>query len=350
MAETCEFRFDRFKSRVYISREYRFPERDNDAGWLAVFDRKTHDLFGSKRDGFVPEERCVVLGSGERRKTWASIEKIERAAVDLGMGRDSVMVAVGGGIVCDLAAFAASIYMRGCRLKLVPTTLLAMVDAAVGGKTGINFLGFKNMLGSFYPAEEIHIFSAALDMLPDREYRSGLAEVIKTALLGDRELYDILVREIDGILKRDPAIMEEVVRRCVALKGRIVEEDLREEGVRAHLNLGHTFAHALEAVKGLKGWIHGEAVAWGIAGAMELGVQEGVTDPVYAGQVRDLLDLYGFRLSAGKLKTEAILHAMRKDKKRIKGSLRVVLQKDLGETIVVEIEEQTVAKILRSML
>ncbi len=350
MAETCEFQFDRFKSRVYISREYRFPERDDEAGWLAVFDGKTHNLFGDKGDGFIEEDRCVVLGSGEKSKAWASIEKIQRAALSQSMGRDGVMVAVGGGIVCDLTAFAASIYMRGCRLKLVPTTLLAMVDAAVGGKTGINFLGFKNMLGSYYPAEEIHIFIEVLDMLPDREYRSGLAEVIKTALLGDRELYGILARGRERILNRDPAIMEEVVRRCVALKGGIVEEDLREGGNRAHLNLGHTFGHALEAVKGLKGWTHGEAVAWGIAGAMELGVQEGVTDPVYAGQVRDLLELYGFRLSAGKLKTESIVQAMRKDKKRIKGSLRVVLQKDLGETKVVEIEEQAIAKILESML
>ena len=182
-------------------------------------------------------------------------------------------------MVCDLTAFAASLYMRGCRLTLVPTTLLAMVDAALGGKTAVNLGSAKNLVGTFYPAEElVHLDPRPGHAAAQRELRCGLAEAIKTALLGDADLLDLLRRPARGAAPRgDPAALEQTVFRCLAVKGRIVENDLRESGERAVLNLGHTFAHALESATGFRRYRHGEAVAWGLGRALELGVALGVT-------------------------------------------------------------------------
>jgi 3-dehydroquinate synthase len=214
-----------------------------------------------------------------------------------------------------------------------------MVDAAVGGKTGINFQGYKNIIGSFYPASTVYVFTETLATLSEREYFSGMAEVIKTALLDDRTLYAMLESEKLAIERRDPDLLREVIGRCIAVKGRYVEKDPREEGVRAHLNLGHTFAHALEAVAGLARWTHGEAVAWGMARAMDLGCRLGVTEPGYAERVKALLASYGFKLDKVGLDPGAVTAAMRKDKKRQQAALRFVLQRDLCETFVEEVEE-----------
>jgi 3-dehydroquinate synthase len=339
MNQCLEFRFGEFASRVELDRELRLA-MPPESRWLAVFDRNTRALFG--RD----VEDAVVLPPGERRKGWAGIRTIHRAALRRELTRGDAMIGVGGGIVCDMTAFAASVYMRGCRLILVPTTLLAMVDAAVGGKTGINFSGYKNMIGSFYPAEEIRVFISSLQSLSLREYRNGLAEVIKTALLGDRDLYEILVHQRERILSRDPQLLMEVVRSCVALKGALVEKDFREGGIRAHLNLGHTFAHALQSVESFRGRTHGEAVAWGIGKAMELGTRLAVTDPGYAEQVKALLASYGFGLTVKGLDPSRLSAAMRKDKKRLGESLRFVLQRKLGQTVVREVEDAVVLDLL----
>ena len=177
----------------------------------------------------------------EKSKSWKNIAVIEERAIETGLSRDSSIVGVGGGMVCDMAAFAASLYMRGCRLVLVPTTLLAMVDAALGGKTGVNYSGYKNMLGTFYPAGEIHVAPEALHSLSEREYRSGLAEVIKTALLGEERILQMLRNNRDSVESRDLDTMGDVIRRCVNVKGRIVEADPTEQGMRAYLNFGHPF-------------------------------------------------------------------------------------------------------------
>jgi 3-dehydroquinate synthase len=350
--ESRVFAFGAYRSEVVVDEGFSLPSLGEElgargeetggesAGSLFVFDRNTHTLFGKDAT------ESILLRPGEQCKSWQSVEQILESALEKGLARDSFFVAVGGGIVCDITAFAASVYMRGCRLILVPTTLLAMVDAGLGGKTGINFEGYKNMVGSFYPAEKIYIFPEALETLPEREYRSGLAEVIKTAMLGDRELYELLIRKQRAIRDREESVMREVIIRCIAVKGRIVEEDLREAGTRAFLNLGHTFAHALEAEQGLAGWTHGEAVAWGLAKAMSLGVSTGITNPEYAKSVLKLLDSYGFQTTVEGLDAECIVSAMGKDKKRRGGRLRIVLQKDLGQTTVVETQESELKKII----
>ncbi len=310
---------------------------------LAVFDATTRRLFGH---GF-PSERTVALPAGERAKRWRSVEVVLCRAADLGLGRDAAIFGVGGGVVCDLAAFAASVYMRGCGLALAPTTLLAMVDASLGGKTGIDFRGAKNLVGTFHPASLLLVCPAALATLPDREYRSGMAEVIKTAVVGDPSLLDLLEVRREAVLARDPDLLSEVVRACLRVKGAICEADPREEGRRMALNLGHTFGHALESWAGFRGWTHGEAVAWGMGRAVALGSVLGVTDPSFARRLADLLSAYGYRLEA-RVGPRELGPALRLDKKRRDGRLRFVVPRAAGDVVVIEAADDAVAGALKA--
>jgi 3-dehydroquinate synthase len=334
------FRFGEFQTRV------RFSERGlagelAEAGGLAVFDRTVHRLHGRAA------ACAVLLPAGERAKAWLWAEKILAEALKAGLGRDGRMVGVGGGVICDLTAFAASLYMRGCRLTLMPTTLLAMVDAALGGKTAVNLAGAKNLAGTFYPAEELVIWTPALATLPPRELRCGLSEAIKTALLGDPALLELLRSRRADLLRADPEALGQTVRRCLAVKGRIVENDLRESGGRAALNLGHTFAHALESATGFRRYRHGEAVAWGLGRALALGVALGVTDRALAADLAALLEAYGFELgNPPGVAAQQLLAAMRADKKRRDGTLRVVLLRGVGRAEVRAVEEEPVLAAL----
>jgi 3-dehydroquinate synthase len=288
-----------------------------------------------------------VLAAGEKAKSWNELASILEAMIASDLTRDSTVVAVGGGVVCDVASLAASLYMRGCNLVLVPTTLLAMVDAALGGKTGVNFGGYKNMVGTFYPAREVRLCTHLLHTLPPDEYRSGLAEVIKTAMLGDAELFEMLEHEREKVIQRDAELLADVVWRCVMVKGSTVEADLREAGIRAHLNLGHTFGHALESEGGLGAWSHGEAVAWGLARAMEAGVAAGVTPKEYAQRVAALLGAFEFKTTVIPEAADAMLAAIRKDKKRRAAANRFVLQEGMCKTIVAELSDELVRSVLR---
>lgn len=330
-----------------VSTSVRFMERAEVTRGVAesllwVCDRTTRALFPEVE----ADSHLVVLDPGEEHKSWESVERILRRAIDSGLGRDATFVALGGGVLGDLTGFAASVFMRGCRLCLVPTTLLSMVDASLGGKTGIDFGGYKNMVGTFHPAEEIRIAPELLATLPERELSSGLAEVIKHALLERSDLLSILRERREAILRRDPALMTEVVSRSLAVKGRLVEADFKEAGVRAHLNLGHTFGHALEAVTGFAEWAHGEAVAWGIDKALRAGRLLALTDPVYEEETRSLLKAYGYRLETDPSLVEPLLAAMQFDKKKRTGRVRFVLQREWGETLLAEVAEPILREAL----
>jgi 3-dehydroquinate synthase len=337
---SVSYRFGEYTSKVAFFSSIDTQSFAGDSGTLLVFDKNTAGI----PDSSHPAHQ-VVLPPGERSKSWEGAKRILREALSAGLGRDGLIVGIGGGMICDLAAFSASLFMRGCRLFLVPTSLLAMVDAAVGGKTAINFKGHKNMVGTFYPAEQIWIAVSALQHLPEREFRSGLGEVIKTALLGDPVLFEILVDRKELILTRDLVVMEEIVRRCVAVKARMVEEDLRESGRRAFLNLGHTFAHALEAETKYRLWSHGQAVAWGLVQAAMLSETLGLADPNYTAAVHELIRSYGFNLQPGR-KPESIVTAMQVDKKKRRGKLRLVLQRGIGDTVVREVDPLLIVEML----
>lgn len=324
--------------RSFLGRKIELEEAA-DALW--VCDRNTR--------AFIPDAAgsVVVLAPGESAKNWESVRIIIDAALERPLGRDGLIVALGGGVVCDTAAFAAAIYMRGCRLKLIPSTLLSMIDASLGGKTGVDYRDYKNIIGSFYPAEEIRLYPFLLRSLSEREYRSGLAELLKHALLEQSSLLAELEKNRDAVLARDEKLLEELIPRSLAVKGRLVEEDPTEQGVRAHLNLGHTFGHALERESGLGAVPHGYAVAWGIARAMDAGVALGITDSAYADKVIQFFIDYGYDLDLKLPSLDRFISSVALDKKRKGGAVRFVLQRNQGETFQQEIPEEILRRILR---
>jgi 3-dehydroquinate synthase len=259
------------------------------SGALLVCDGNTA-FFAGKISGGAP---VCVLPPGESEKNWLSIEKILLAAHRAGLGRDSLFIGVGGGVISDLTAFAASVYMRGARLCLVSTSLLGMADAALGGKTGFDLFGIKNMAGTFYPAQAVYLAMESLATLPKAEWKSGMAELIKTAVLDDdNAMFEKAAslrgsftaglegpgQTADGLLLSCGEALAPLIARSMEIKGRIVEADPKETGTRrALLNLGHSFGHALEAAAGLGKITHGEAVAWGMVRAAGLGRLCGIT-------------------------------------------------------------------------
>ncbi|MDR2482377.1 MAG: 3-dehydroquinate synthase [Treponema sp.] len=306
------FTFGSIPSRVHIDGaipplERLVPALDAPAGCvLLVCDPHTAPI-ARKIAGERGDVPAVCLEAGEEAKTWASAEAILRRAYAEGLGRDGVFIGVGGGVTGDLTAFAASVYMRGASLCLVPTTLLAMADAALGGKTGFDFMGVKNFAGTFYPASLVYAPLESLASLPEREWRSGMAELIKTAVLDeDGGMFDraaALGAKLDGFsVLPYPAFGDELLAmlsRAVEIKGRVVEADPQETGGRrALLNLGHTFGHALETAAGLGRLSHGEAVAWGMVRACELGRALGITSPGRAEAVTELIRAYGYETRA----------------------------------------------------
>ncbi|MFO8043792.1 MAG: 3-dehydroquinate synthase family protein [Alkalispirochaeta sp.] len=310
---------------------------------LIVADRNTVDLIPDASD--IP---YVVLPAGEHAKQLSILEELLESMVAARLTRDSVIAALGGGAITDVVACAGSLYLRGIDTVLIPTTLLGMVDAAIGGKTGIDFAGFKNLVGTFAPAREVRIAPRYLDTLSEREFRSGLAEVIKAALLGDTELLTLLEEHPQAVLRRDSEVLDEVISRAVAVKAAVVQEDFTERGTRAFLNLGHTFGHALEATMGLGALTHGEAVAWGIARAAAAAEYEGVGDPAWGERTRTVLQGYGYDTSpcpAG-VEPTAVIEAMQFDKKRRRQGLQFVIQTGPQRTELRTLAQETLLHIL----
>ncbi|MGE4454096.1 MAG: 3-dehydroquinate synthase family protein [Sphaerochaeta sp.] len=299
---------------------------------LWVFDTNTAKLFKQ-----LPPSH-VVLESGESAKHFSSLERILGSALDEGLGRDGRIIGFGGGVVCDMAAFAASIYMRGCRLTLVPTTLLAMVDASLGGKTAIDFKGMKNMVGSFYPASEVLISIDTLRTLSEKEFLNGLAEVIKHALLSqDEELYKFLLVRKNEILSRDVKALSVLVELSLKVKRWYIEQDPTETlGIRQSLNLGHTFGHALESSSHYLMWGHGACVAWGTCRALEAGISLGITDKAYASGAIKLFKSFGYDIEyrIGRGDWIEFRDHLLKDKKKVDGKVRFVLMEKQGKTIL----------------
>jgi 3-dehydroquinate synthase len=306
---------------------------------LAVCDEHTEKIF---RRMAAKEEResnvfSLVLPSGEENKGWNAVETILKEARKRGLGRDGLFLAVGGGVLCDTTAFAASVYLRGARLALVPTTLLAMADAALGGKTGIDLEGIKNAVGTFYPASAVVIALEALDSLPEREWKSGIAEIIKAAVLsGGTESLNFFCGG-RGV-ERNGETLERMIALAVSVKGRLVEADPRESGdARALLNLGHTFGHALETAAGLGALSHGEAVAWGLSRACELGLFLGITPPERAKTITGILSAWEYDTAlpcSMRVDRRLFARALESDKKKRAGKLRFIVPNANGAEIV----------------
>ncbi len=269
----------------------------------------------------------IELPDGESHKTVATMQTILDQLVASGANRDTSVLALGGGVVGDIAGFAAACYMRGVAFIQVPTTLLAQVDSSVGGKTGVNHPAGKNLIGAFYQPRVVMIDTDTLASLPDRELRAGLAEVIKYGAICDIDLLDWLEGNMDALLAKESAALAYVIQRCCELKAKVVAEDEREAGRRAILNFGHTFAHAIENSLGYGEWLHGEAVAAGMVMAAELSN----VDAADVERLRSLLSRAGLPIEPPSIEDADWMRAMGMDKKVQQKKLRFILLKRLGD-------------------
>jgi 3-dehydroquinate synthase len=292
----------------------------------------------------------IDVPSGETSKSPAELERIWEVMLDAGTDRKSVVVALGGGVIGDLAGFAAASYTRGVPFYQVPTTLLSQVDSSVGGKTGINLSRSKNMVGAFWQPIGVSIDPDTLRTLADREYGSGLAEVVKYGVILDAAFFDWLDSNADGLNGRDGNVLVRTIARCCRLKADVVEQDERETtGLRAVLNYGHTFAHAIEAVAGYGQLLHGEAVSIGMACAAELSVRLGRVDASFLSRQNRLLEALSLPIRVPPMDLDSLMEAMRRDKKTEHGKLRFVLPTRMGHVELVDgVAERLVADVWRA--
>ncbi len=272
-----------------------------------------------------------LMNDAESAKNLTTAEKLHRSLVRAGIDRHSLLIAIGGGVVGDVAGFVASTCLRGIPLVQIPTTLIAQVDSAVGGKTGVNLPEGKNLVGTFYPARLVLVDSALLKTLPDRQYRGGLAEVIKYGVIADTKLFAYLEKNFDAVLRRDPAALAYIIPRCLETKARVVSRDERESGLREILNFGHTFGHALETVTNYRTYQHGEAIAWGMMAAALLGHELGLTRADEVSRIVSLVRRMGPLPPWPNVPPKKLIALMHSDKKARAGKLRFVLAPRIGK-------------------
>lgn len=292
----------------------------------------------------------ALVPDGERAKTLRTVERLLDRMLELGMTRQSTVIAVGGGVVGDVAGFAGSVFLRGVSVVQVPTTLLAQVDSSVGGKTGVNHRRGKNLIGSFHQPRLVVTDPGLLATLPDRDYRSGLYETLKYGVIRDRVLFRILESRAEAVAARDPALIEELVRRSVAIKARVVAADEREGDLRRILNFGHTIGHAIETALGYRAVRHGEAVGHGMIGAARIASGMGLLDDAERSRIEAAIGSIGKLPAISRLSSEALLEAMRHDKKVRGGRLHFVLPERIGAvTMRADVPVRLVRSVLRGL-
>jgi len=288
----------------------------------------------------------LALPDGEVHKDWATLNLIFDHLLVHGCDRKTVLYALGGGVVGDMTGFAAASYMRGVPFVQVPTTLLAQVDSSVGGKTAINHPLGKNMIGAFYQPRRVLCDLTTLDTLPARELSAGLAEVIKYGPIADAGFLDWIEAHLDALLARDPAALTHAIRRCCEIKAWVVGQDERESGLRAILNFGHTFGHAIEAGLGYGAWLHGEAVGCGMVMASDLSVRLGLMPAAFVERMARLVERAGLPVRGPALGAERYLELMRVDKKAEGGEIRFVVIESPGTAAVSAAPDSLVREVL----
>jgi 3-dehydroquinate synthase len=285
--------------------------------------------------GDTNRRATLLFDDRERAKNMATVEKLCRGLVRAGADRRAVIVAAGGGVVGDVAGFVAATYLRGVRMVHIPTTLVAQVDSAIGGKTGVNLPEGKNLVGAFYPGRVVLADPATLATLPRREFRSGLYEVIKYGVICDRRLFEFLEENIERVAARERAALDFAILRCIQAKADVVSRDERESGLREILNFGHTFAHAFETATNYRTYLHGEAVGWGMIAAARLAERAGLLAAALAGRIEALVRRAGALPAAPRQKPGQLIVIMRSDKKTRGGKLRFVLPDRIGHVATV---------------
>lgn len=291
-----------------------------------------------------------VLPAGESSKDLAQLARIYTHALAHGMDRGALMVALGGGVVGDLAGFAAATYLRGIALVQVPTSVVAMVDSAVGGKTGINLPEGKNLVGSFYQPALVLADRDTLGTLPEREYISGLAEVVKYGMIRDRALFEMLEERAAGVLAKEVALLDRIIARSCEIKADVVRQDEREGGLRAILNFGHTLGHALEKVSGYGRYLHGEAIAVGMVYAAHLSARQTGFPAASAARLSRLLEKLGLPVAAPGVDWKTLRKTMDVDKKTVGLKPKFVLAKEIGDVVFgAEVAEDTLQEAWKQM-
>ena len=320
-----------------------------DRAVVLVTDDQVGPLYGARLKaalGDVSQLTEVVLPAGEAHKDLASIHTILDAALADKHERGSLFIALGGGVVGDMTGFAAACFLRGADFIQVPTTLLAQVDSSVGGKTGVNHAMGKNLIGAFHQPRHVVIDLETLASLPDREFAAGLAEIIKYGLIRDAAFFNWLIENVQRVIARDTQALALAIERSDRIKPEVVSEDEEEGGVRAHLNFGHTFGHAIERLQGYGAWLHGEAVAAGMVIASRLSVDQGALSPAVVDQLESFNRAVGLPVAVPpEISTSDLLNAMGSDKKVAAGKVRYILLRELGDAVVTE--EVTEADITR---
>jgi 3-dehydroquinate synthase len=303
---------------------------------LIVTNTTVAQLYLAKLNNTLAGRRVAecILPDGEQHKTLQTAGWVFDALVAKKMNRDATVLALGGGVVGDIAGFAAACYQRGIGYVQIPTTLLAQVDSSVGGKTGVNHPGGKNLIGAFYQPLAVITDTDTLTTLPDRELRAGLAEVIKYGCVWDPLLFDWLDVNISKLLARDVEALTYAIARSCEIKATVVAKDEREQNLRAILNFGHTFGHAIEAATAYEGYLHGEAVGLGMLIAADLSRRLGLIDSAVQDRVRDILVRTGLPTEAPRIGADKALELMHMDKKVLAGTVRLVLIEKLGRAIV----------------
>jgi 3-dehydroquinate synthase len=321
-----------------------------------VFVVSTEDVWRHQGDALarglqgIPHE-VLYLPGGEDRKRLAPLERLAEEMVERGGDRSSAVIAFGGGIVNDMGGFLAAIFMRGIPVVQVPTTLLAQVDAAIGGKTGVNLVSGKNLIGSFHQPVAVLIDPAVLETLPEREYRSGLYEIIKAGVIREPGLFQYLAAHSEDVLNRTPAAIDRIIEDSVRMKVEVVSSDEREGDLRRILNFGHTFGHALEAETAYTRFLHGEAVAWGMRAAVYLSELTGHLSAEDSVEILETLQLYGPIPPLDGIPAGNLMARLVHDKKTIRGKVHFVLAVRIGEvTVVSGIEDRLVLEAIRSSL
>jgi 3-dehydroquinate synthase len=317
---------------------------------VLISDKNVFPLYGTD---LVSRINChpIIIKVGEASKSLEVATSCWNEMHAHGCDRQTLIIALGGGVVTDLAGFVAACYMRGVDVVHIPTTLMGMIDAAIGGKTGVNIPSGKNIVGAFHQPQKVIVQSSFLNTLPDREFIAGLAEIVKYAIITDVNLFELLENETNRILARDPEILEILLKRCYATKSEIVKADEKEQGVRALLNFGHTFGHAIECASHYKLYLHGEAVAIGINCAFYTSLLLNLIDATLIDRLHELLRRLKLPFSLPEaLPAEELLYLMYGDKKTVDGKLNLILVKEIGQAILVkDVKADLVLKVLKKV-
>lgn len=336
---SLEIKGKKSDSKIFIGESIKqLQSYMTDKSFALVVDKKVFSLY----DEVLPTENVITINSSEESKTLKTVEKIYKKFLDFGLDRKSLVMGVGGGIICDVSGFAASTFMRGIEFGFVPTTLLAQVDASVGGKNGVNFDGYKNLVGTFTQPGFVLCDFEFLKTVPEKELKNGLAEIIKASAIADKHLFSYVEENFGLVLSLQRDALEKVVNDSLVIKANIVNSDETENNERKKLNFGHTVGHALEKTQKIS---HGEAVSIGMVFASRLSVAKGLLKESDAKRIEALLELVGLPTKI-KFDKNSVVDAVFKDKKRTKESISFVLLSEIGNARIVEMQVKELEEAL----